>query len=121
MLNTPMQRWVFGILCVGGGIVIAGAVIWAGFCINSNTNAQVTLPLLIVGGVLILLVALALVSIMFAFSGLANKEQALALPEGSVRAVLALGLVLVFAVVFDFLVRQHLEKRKDCIRHGPDI
>lgn len=47
----------------------------------------------------ILLVLLALFGIVFAALGIANKDQALALPEGSVRALLALLLVLMFAVM----------------------
>lgn len=64
---------------------------------------KVSLPLLAIAGVIGLLVSLALVSISFAIFDLSDKTQALALPEGSVRAVLALSLVVIFSILSVFL------------------
>jgi len=50
-------------------------------------------------GILILLGALALVSTMFAKMGLANREEALALPPGSIRAAIAMALIVLFALL----------------------
>jgi hypothetical protein len=64
----------------------------------------VVLPILLVYGVVTLVVALgALVGILSQF-GLSTKGSALGLPEGSVQAVIALVLVLIFAITAVFLL-----------------
>jgi hypothetical protein len=60
---------------------------------------EIRLPLLAIGGVLVLLVALALVAGAFTLLNLANPREALGLPEGSVRAVIALSLIVLFATI----------------------
>jgi hypothetical protein len=59
---------------------------------------QLGLPVLAITGVVLLLAALALVSICFSMFDLSDKGQALALPEGSIRAVIALMLIVLFAI-----------------------
>jgi hypothetical protein len=54
-------------------------------------------------GVVALLGVLAAMAIAFKTMHLANQTQALGLPEGSVRAVIALSLILIFAVVTVYL------------------
>jgi hypothetical protein len=71
--------------------------------IEKNGGPEVLLPLLAIGGILALLVVLAIVSVFFQTIGLSNKEQALALPEGSVRAVIALSLIVLFAILSIYL------------------
>lgn len=68
-----------------------------------NLGAEVKLPLVAIAGVILLLLVLAVVSVAFGVSGLSDKTQALALPEGSVRAVIALALVVLFATLSVFL------------------
>ena len=68
-----------------------------------NLGAEVKLPLVAIAGVILLLPVLAVVSVAFGVSGLSDKTQALALPEGSVRAVIALALVVLFATLSVFL------------------
>lgn len=65
----------------------------------ADLPTAVTLPLLAIAGVSVLLVSLALVSISFATFELSDKTQALGLPEGSIRAVIALALLVIFAIV----------------------
>lgn len=60
---------------------------------------QVGLPLLAIVGIMILFGAMALTSTLFARLGLANREEALALPAGSVRAAIALALIVLFAII----------------------
>lgn len=61
------------------------------------------LPLLIISGVMMLLVTLALTAFVFSGVDLTDKSQALGLPEGSVRSVIALSLVLLFAILAVYL------------------
>ncbi|WP_271571895.1 hypothetical protein [Bradyrhizobium sp. CCBAU 11386] len=64
---------------------------------------EVMLPLLIISGVMMLLVTLALTAFVFSGVDLTDRTQALGLPEGSVRSVIALSLVLLFAILAVFL------------------
>jgi hypothetical protein len=64
---------------------------------------EVSLPLLAIAGVVVLLGALALVSIAFKMMDMADPQEALALPAGSIRAVIALSLVVLFAILTVFL------------------
>jgi hypothetical protein len=68
-----------------------------------NRGPELVLPILIITGVLVLLVTLSLTAFVFAIMDISDKTQALALPEGSVRAVLALSLVVLFPIVSIFL------------------
>ena len=52
-----------------------------------------------------LLFCMAAISVAFAAMNLSDKTQALALPEGSVRAVIALCLIVLFAIMTIFLFR----------------
>ena len=63
----------------------------------------IKLPILMIAGVVALLLSLAIVSVAFAALNLSDKTQALALPEGSVRAVIALCLLVLFAIMAIFL------------------
>jgi hypothetical protein len=65
--------------------------------------AEIGLPVLAIAGVVLLLATLALVSVAFSVFGLDDKSQALALPEGSIRAVIALSLIVLFAVLSVYL------------------
>lgn len=78
-----------------------------------KSAAEVVLPLLVIGGLLSLLIVLALVSVFFQTLGLANPAQALALPEGSVRAVIALGLIVLFAILAIYLYANTYTKSPD--------
>ena len=62
-------------------------------------NPAVGLPIVAVFGIMILLGALALVSTLFARLQLDNKAEALALPAGSIRAFIALALIVLFALI----------------------
>jgi hypothetical protein len=61
------------------------------------------LPLLAIGGVVMLIIMLTVVAMIFSILGLTNKEQAMGLPEGSIRAVIALSLIVLFAILSVFL------------------
>lgn len=64
---------------------------------------EVVLPVIAIVGVILMLSALAGVSLLFAKSQLQDKTQALGLPEGSIRAVIALSLIVLFAILTVFL------------------
>ena len=72
-------------------------------------NATLGLPVLAIFGIMILFGALALVATLFQRLDLANPNQALALPEGSIRAAIALSLIVLFAIISIMLYRSMSE------------
>lgn len=70
---------------------------------RQNAEQAVGLPLLAIVGLVTLIITLALAAIAFAQVDLDDKSQPLGLPDGSVRAVIALGLLVLFAIITIFL------------------
>ncbi|MEA2885680.1 MAG: hypothetical protein QOD11_40, partial [Bradyrhizobium sp.] len=62
-----------------------------------------SLPLLAIGGVVVLILMLTAVAMIFSILKLTNDTQAMGLPEGSIRAVIALSLIVLFAILSVFL------------------
>ncbi|MBZ9814749.1 hypothetical protein [Mesorhizobium sp. CA7] len=82
-------------------LVLIGAavsILWA-----TGISAVVGLPMLSIGAVIVLVILLCLLSVVFASFDLQDKTQALALPEGSIRAVIALMLIVLFAILSIYL------------------
>jgi hypothetical protein len=98
-----LAAFFFSFLALAGTIAIP-VLISRGFASQrSISGAPITLPLLAISGVIGLLATLTVVSVAFSAIGLSKPEYALGLPEGSVRAVIALGLVVIFVIVSIFL------------------
>jgi len=97
--------WLVVVL-VASGVALLGALYYVSSRLFVDTgNPEGTLPVLAIAGVLVLFLALGLVSVSFALFNLSDKSQALGLPEGSVRAVIALSLLVLFAILSIFLYR----------------
>jgi hypothetical protein len=62
-----------------------------------------SLALLAIGGVVVLILLLTAVAMIFSILQLTNNTQAMGLPEGSIRAVIALSLIVLFAILSVFL------------------
>lgn len=94
---------------IGSAVVVAVLFIISAVLFNwvisgqSVVGVEIKLPLLAIAGVVALLASLAFVSVAFAWLGLTDTSQALALPEGSIRAVIALSLIVLFAIMTIFL------------------
>lgn len=85
----------------GAGLVLVvlpslALVFWAR---QFDKHPVVGLPILAIFGIMILFGALALVSTLFARLQLEDRAEALALPPGSVRAAIALALIVLFALI----------------------
>lgn len=79
---------------------VAAVVIAANELKSEETlRPEIVLPLIVIVGVVALLVTLSVAAAMFRIFTISDREQALGLPAGSVQAVIALGLILIFAVV----------------------
>lgn len=95
---------VVTIVSVGVIFLVAMGIYLAGNAKSLfDRGPELVLPILIISGVLVLLVTLALTAFVFATMDISDKTQALGLPEGSVRAVVALSLVILFPIVSIFL------------------
>lgn len=105
MWDDKLKPWVLYGIIGGGGVIIALLVILV-MKVNWNLapdNSAVMLPLILIVGVVVLLSVLGLLTFVFSTLGLSNQNEALGLPSGSVRAVIALMLLLVFAIMAIFL------------------
>jgi hypothetical protein len=100
------------IVVFAAGALIASFVWWlysctgetcAGSATLKSLQLGISLPVVVIAGVLVLLVALSVISVIFSLFQLSDPNQALGLPEGSVRAVIALSLVVLFAILTIFL------------------
>jgi hypothetical protein len=70
---------------------------------SSASKFEERLPLLMTGGVVVLLLGLVATAVVFGRLRLTDSNEALGLPKGSVRAVIALSLILIFAIMSVFL------------------
>jgi hypothetical protein len=77
---------------------------------------SIGLPLLAVFGIMVLVGALALTSTLFRRLGLATRREPLGLPPGSVRATMALALIVLFAIIAIAAMRP-----SDDLRHLSDV
>ena len=104
--------------------VLAPIMIAVGISVGEYRLPEVTLPLLAISGVVALLGALATVSVALQTLGLADKTEALALPKGSVRALIALSLVIIYAITCTYLFRElqgDLVKQTTTLANGTKI
>jgi len=76
------------------------------YILITKQTAEILLSGLLVIGVIALIVALGLFAVIFKSIGLADKKNTLGLPEGSVRAIIALTLILLFMMSSVFLYNQ---------------
>jgi hypothetical protein len=99
-----MRRWIpWGLLSAGAVLVIGLLFGVPAFIGHSAMSNEIGLPILAISGVIALLGALAVVSFGFALMNMQDKTQALGLPAGSVRAVIALCLIVLFAILSFYL------------------
>jgi hypothetical protein len=94
------SQWIGGATLVVVAIGIGLGIYW--LC-TGIVAPEVRLPVLAISGVIALLLALAIVAGAFTLFNLANAREALGLPEGSVRAVIALSLIVLFAILSVYL------------------
>jgi hypothetical protein len=71
-----------------------------------NTEEAMALSAVVLTGLFLIVLLMAALVIIYQVLGLSDSQQALALPEGSIRALLALSLVLVFVCLAGFLYNE---------------
>src|SRR5437588_150172 len=70
---------------------------------DSLTGPPIMVTLVVIAGVIGLLAVLMMTALAFSSVKLSDPAQALGLPEGSVRAVIALSLIVIFVIIVVFL------------------
>jgi hypothetical protein len=113
MTNGTDVRWwhkccgsdpTLAFLIIGGGVLIAGFLAGAMWLFHQESiGPELKLPLVVIFGVVILLMAIGLLVFSFSQLNLASPAQALGLPDGSVRSIIALMLLVLFTIVAIFL------------------
>lgn len=84
-------------------IAIGWLIYWC--VVKTNANDEIQMALIIVGGIATLMTILFVLAAGFSAMGLADNRQALALPEGSIRAMIALVLIMIFIIFGIYLFR----------------
>jgi hypothetical protein len=87
-------------LVVVGGIILLGAGV--GFLILNNLPAWLQTSetvVLLVAGLVAVMLLLYLGTIIMRTAGLTSEKEALGMPEGSIRALIAVSLILMFAII----------------------
>lgn len=126
---------VFGSSGLGVGFVLVflpATVLMLGLGFGLFDSMRlVGLPMLAIFGIIILFGTLALVAMLFQTLGLTNRDEPLALPPGSMRAAIALSLIVLFAIISIMLFQSMLgssyvlqglskERRDEMVITAPD-
>jgi hypothetical protein len=101
-MATPertIPNWVAASSVIAVGLLtILGFVSLVTYAVSAMPGTSVNLPMLVIAGVIALLGALAFIVVAYSFFGLHDRQQALGLPEGSVRALVAMMLIIIFSI-----------------------
>ena len=91
-------------------VAVAAPVLAIWLVIKLNFQAllipEVTMTILLISGVVALISVLVSAVLLFGTLDLTDKTRAFGMPEGTIRAVIALGLILIFAITSVFLYGQ---------------
>lgn len=97
-----MKRWMAGVITIAVTFVLTFAFVFVVSKALSEGDDAVRLPLLIIAAVIGLLAAIGFIVVAFSLFKLVNPDQPLGLPEGSVRALIALLILVIFAAMTIF-------------------
>ena len=92
-----------GIACAAMVALVAFSIIMILYLVTLQKENVLTLPLIIVFSILLFVGALTIAASVLSNFQLSNRDEALGLPSGSVRALIALSLILIFAIMVIFM------------------
>lgn len=92
--KTDAMWWVVALLFIS----TLGLIIWYLNLFTDFHRPEIILSVLLVISVIALTVSLTIIAVIFKYLGLTDPKQSLGLPEGSIRAVIALSLILIFMI-----------------------
>lgn len=90
------------LLSIGSVLVMVVASIW--LLSGSNAATEIRMPLLVIIAVAMLFGMVSILATIYRAVDIAAPTQALALPDGSVRALIALSLIVTFAILTMFML-----------------
>jgi hypothetical protein len=103
-VSDTWEKYGGNLLTFLGALVPIGALVGMFWLLTRlSKDGSGSLALLAIGGVVVLILLLTAVAMVFKILGLTNDTQAMGLPEGSIRAVIALSLIVLFAILSVFL------------------
>jgi hypothetical protein len=117
--HPPLLRVTLLILLSVVGIAGMGLFVSFVFRLLRNANAftpEIALTILLVSGMIALITALAFVVAVVGSFRLADRNQALGLPQGSISAVIALSLILIFSITAIHLYARLSEVRSATVQ-----
>lgn len=86
-----------------GGFVAVSLAFAAFVAMMKGTVSTTALPMLAIVGIALLLICLAAIAYVFTRLGISDSTQALGLPTGSIQSVIALSLIVLFAILSIFV------------------
>lgn len=90
--------WLIGLAGASSALTIF-TVVWAARRLGlSGARPEILLPLLLVGGLIALVTSLMILVAAFRLFGLTNTTKPFGVPEGTLQAIIALSLILIFAI-----------------------
>lgn len=107
--HSSLYKIIVGVVCLLAFVFVfreLGRGLW-------SIEMPIKLVFLVIIGVMGLFVTLALVAVTYSLADLTDETQALGLPEGSVRAVIALSLIVIFAIFAIYLHQSLLSAEPD--------
>jgi hypothetical protein len=103
-VSAAFNKYSGNVLTFLGALVPIGALVGMFWLLTKLArDGSGSLALLAIGGVVVLILLLTAVAMVFSILKLTNNTQAMGLPEGSIRAVIALSLIVLFAILSVFL------------------
>ena len=105
-VNSQNLKWagIFALLLVMIAIAALGIVILCNIhSIFPGYGIETALAIVVIVGTLVLLSTLTVVAVVFSGLSMGDRNQALGLPEGSVRAIIALSLIIIFVIMAVFM------------------
>ena len=97
MSQKPSMTWKVGAAVLLSIATIVVVLVCAAFVFRDMPR-EIGLPILAITGIVLLLGTLAIVAITFSLFGIDDPKQALGLPDGSIRAAIALSLIVLFGI-----------------------
>jgi hypothetical protein len=118
--SDTYKLWVATAVALGGGAVVLFVLVWSLIKIVGTTpplDNTIGLPLILIAGLTVLLIVIGLVTFTFSVVGLSSPGEALGLPDGSVRAIIALMLLVLFSIMSIFLYNSIQSRQLQTLSH----
>src|SRR5215211_943528 len=86
------------------GLLVLAVLAFAVYMMPQLRQPEILLTIVVLAGVVVLLAALGGLFALLRGSGVHDPREALGLPQGSIRALIALSLILIFATISVYLI-----------------